>query len=80
MIEKKSTATGAHRMLNRPLRSRKAMRSTFMTFFMLGSLIALWWSVHWVAGLIVTEFGILGGLVACGVCYVTAVIMDRHGL
>jgi hypothetical protein len=56
------------------------MRSTFMTFVMLGSLIALWWSVHWVARLVVTEYGLLGGLVACGVCYVTAVMMDRHGL
>ena len=36
--------------------------------------------VHWVARLIVTEFGILAGIVACGVCFVTAVIMDRHGL
>ena len=56
------------------------MRSTITTFAMFAFLIALWWSVHWVALLIVTEFGILGGLFACGVCFVTAVIMDRHGL
>ena len=53
------------------------MRSTFMTFAMLAYLIALWLVVHWVARLIVTEFGIVAGLVACGVCFVTAVIMDR---
>ena len=56
------------------------MRSTIMTFAMFAFLIALWWSVHWVARLIVTEYGILGGLFACGVCFVTALIMDRHGL
>ena len=56
------------------------MRDTLMTFAMIASLIATWWVVHWAARLIVTEYGILGGLVACGVCFVTAVIMDRHGL
>ena len=56
------------------------MRSTLMTFAMLGYLIALWWVVHWVAGLIVTEYGILGGLVACGVIYVTSLMMDRYDL
>ena len=56
------------------------MRSTLMTFTMLASLVVTWHAVHWVARLIVTEYGILAGLVACGVCFVTAVIMDRHGL
>ena len=56
------------------------MRGTITTFAMLASLVALWWVVHWVARLIVTEYGILGGLVACGVIYVTSLIMDRHGL
>jgi hypothetical protein len=56
------------------------MRGTITTFAMFAFLIALWWSVHWVARLIVMEYGILAGLVACGVCFVTAVIMDRHGL
>jgi hypothetical protein len=56
------------------------MRSTFMTFAMLAYLIALWWVVHWVARLIVTEFGVLVGIGAIGGCIVTAVIMDRHGL
>jgi hypothetical protein len=78
MIEKKSTATGAHRMLNRPLRRLQAMRGTITTFAMFAFLIALWWSVHWVARLIVTEFGIVAGIVACGVCFVTALIMDRR--
>jgi hypothetical protein len=56
------------------------MRGTLMTFAMLAFLIALWWVVHWVARLIVTEYGVIGGLVVCGVCFVTAWIMDRHGL
>jgi hypothetical protein len=56
------------------------MRGTLMTFVMLASLVALWWVVHWVARLIVTEYGILGGLVACGVIYVTSLIMDHYDL
>jgi hypothetical protein len=64
-------------MLNR---SSQAMRGTIMTFAMLAVLIAIWHGVHWVARLIVTEWGIAAGLVALGVCFVTAVIMDRHGL
>ena len=38
------------------------MRDTIMTFAMIASLIATWWVVHWVARLIVTEYGILVGL------------------
>jgi hypothetical protein len=55
------------------------MRGTIMTFAMLGYLIALWWLVHWVARFIVTEYGIVVGLVAWGAIVVTTVIMDRHG-
>jgi hypothetical protein len=80
MIEKKSTAAEPHRNARQAARSSQAMRSTFMTFAMLAYLIALWWVVHWVARLIVTEFGVLVGIGAIGVCIVTAVIMDRHGL
>jgi hypothetical protein len=56
------------------------MRSTLMTFTMLASLVVTWHAVHWVARLIVTEYGIPVGIGAIGVCIVTAVIMDRHGL
>ena len=56
------------------------MRGTLATFAMIASLISTWWVVHWVARLIVTEYGALGGLVACVVCFVSAVIMDRYGL
>jgi hypothetical protein len=47
---------------------------------MLGYLIALWWVVHWVARFIVTEYGILGGLVALGVIGVATVIVDHYDL
>ena len=57
-----------------------SMRGTVMIFAMLASLIAIWHVVHWVMRLIVTEYGILGGLVACGVIYVTSLIMDHYGL
>jgi hypothetical protein len=56
------------------------MRSTLMTLTMLASLIALWWVVHWVVRVIVTEYGILAGLGVCGVCIVTGLIMDHYGL
>jgi hypothetical protein len=56
------------------------MRGTLIMFAMFAFLIATWHVVHWVARLIVTEYGVLGALVACGVLFVTAVTMDRHGL
>jgi hypothetical protein len=56
------------------------MRDTIMIFAMLASLIGTWHVAHWVMRLIVTEYGILGGLVACGVIYVTSLIMDHYGL
>jgi hypothetical protein len=56
------------------------MRGTIMIFAMLASLLATWNVAHWVARLIVTEYGIFGGLVACGVIYVTSLIMDHYGL
>jgi hypothetical protein len=56
------------------------MRGTFVTFAMIASLITIWWVVHWAARLIVTEYGALGALVACAVCFVSAVMMDRYGL
>jgi hypothetical protein len=56
------------------------MRSTLMTFTMLASLVAIWHAVHWVARVIVTEYGILAGLGVCGVCIVTGLIMDHYDL
>jgi hypothetical protein len=56
------------------------MRGTLMTFAMIASLIATWHGVHWVARLIVTEYGVLGALAACSVFFVTALIMDHYGL
>ena len=56
------------------------MRNTLVTFAMLTSLITTWWVVHWAARLIVMEYGALGALVACVVCFVSAVMMDRYGL
>jgi hypothetical protein len=56
------------------------MRDTILIFVMLATLLATWYVAHWVARLIVTEYGIFGGLVACGVIYVTALIMERYGL
>jgi hypothetical protein len=61
-------------------RSSQAMRDTIMIFAMIASLIATWHVAHWLMRLIVTEYGILGGLVACGIIYITSLIMDHYGL
>jgi hypothetical protein len=61
-------------------RSWQAMRDTIMIFAMIASLLATWHVAHWVMRLIVTEYGIIGGLVACGVIYVTSLMMDHYGL
>ena len=53
------------------------MRDTIMIFAMLASLIATWHVAHWVMRLIVTEYGIVGGLVACCIIYVTSLMMDH---
>jgi hypothetical protein len=42
--------------------------------------IAASYLVHWVAHLIATEYGLLGGVIACGALYATALIMDRYNL
>ena len=43
-------------------------------------LIAAWYLVDWVAQLIVTEYGLLGGVITCGALYATGLIMDRYHL
>ena len=56
------------------------MRDTIIIFAMIATLLAAWHVLHWVSTLIVTEYGLLGGLVACGVIYVISLIMDHYGL
>ena len=47
---------------------------------MVALLIAAWYLVHWVAHLIVTEYGLLGGVITCGALYATGLIMHRYDL
>jgi hypothetical protein len=61
-------------------RSLPAMRGPLTTFAMLLSLIITWHAVHWGARLIVTNFGIVGGILACGLFFVISCVMDRYGL
>jgi hypothetical protein len=61
-------------------RSLPAMRGPLMTFAMLLSLIVTWHAVHWGARLVVTNFGIVGGLIACGLCFLTSLLMDHDDL
>ena len=56
------------------------MKSTPLVFAMMTFLMATWYVAHRVAHVIVTEYGMAGGLVACGVIYATSVVMDRYGL
>ena len=37
-----------------------------------------WWVLHRIAHAIVTEYGLLGGLIACGAIYITGLIIDRR--
>lgn len=53
---------------------------TLTMFAMMFSLMAIWYVVHRIAHVIVTEFGLLGGCVACGAIYVVSLIMDRRGM
>jgi hypothetical protein len=78
MIEKKSTAASTSNAQQAARSSQSHARYTHDIRY--GYLIALWWVVHWFAGLIVTEYGILGGLVALGVIGVATVIMDHYDL
>jgi hypothetical protein len=56
------------------------MRDTLTIFAMLACLLATWHVAHWVMHLIVTEYGILGGLVACGIIYGMSLIIDHYGV
>jgi hypothetical protein len=42
-------------------------------------LMATWWVLHKLA-VIVTEYGITGGLVVCGAIYPSSLVLDRCGL
>jgi hypothetical protein len=57
-------------------RNSSAMRGPLMTFAMITSLIVIWHAVHWIARGVVAEFGIFGGILACGACFVVSQFMD----
>jgi hypothetical protein len=56
------------------------MTSTPLVIAMVTFMMATWYVAHRVAHVIVTEYGMAGGLVACGVIYATSLVMDRYGL
>jgi hypothetical protein len=43
-------------------------------------LIAAWWALHRIAHVIVTEYGLLGGVITCGVIYAIGLVMHRYEL
>ncbi|MCU1340361.1 MAG: hypothetical protein JWO19_5942 [Bryobacterales bacterium] len=56
------------------------MISTPMAITLITLQMATWWVLHKLAHVIVTEYGITGGLVACGALYASSLVMDRYGL
>jgi hypothetical protein len=54
--------------------------STTTIVAMITFLMATWWVLHRIAHVIVTEYGITGGLVVCGAIYALSLVMDRYGL
>lgn len=48
-----------------------------MFIFMAIAMLVLWWVVHHLAILFVTEFGLLAGASACVVMYVASVLFER---
>jgi hypothetical protein len=52
--------------------------STTTMVAMIVFLTATWWVLHRIAHAIVTEYGLLGGLIACGAIYITGLIIDRR--
>ena len=47
---------------------------------MITCMMFIWYVAHRVAHMIVTEYGLLGGLVAIGVIYAASHVMDHYGL
>ena len=54
------------------------MISTLMAFAMIIFLMAAWYVAHSIMQMIVAEYGILGGLVACGAIYASSLVMDHY--
>jgi hypothetical protein len=52
--------------------------STTTIVAMITFLMATWWVLHRIAHVIVTEYGMLGGLIACGAIYITGLIIERR--
>jgi hypothetical protein len=60
--------------------SSKPMLRFSLEIMMAALLMAASYVLRWVAHLIVTEYGVLGGVIACGALYATALIMHRYDL
>jgi hypothetical protein len=56
------------------------MFSTPVLLLMITCMMFIWYVAHRVAHMIVTEYGLLGGLVAIGVIYAASHVMDHYGL
>jgi hypothetical protein len=60
--------------------SSKPMLLFSLEIAMITFLIAAWYVLHRIAHVIVTEYGLLGGVITCGVLYAIGLVMDRYEL
>ena len=56
------------------------MISTPMAIVMITLLMATWWVLHKLAHIFIAEYGITGGLIACGAIFASSFVMNRYGL
>ena len=61
------------------MRSKPMLRFS-LEITMAALLMATSYVLHWVAHVIVTEYGLLGGVITCGALYATGLIMHRYDL
>ena len=54
--------------------------STPIMVAMIVFLVVMYYVLHRIAHAIVTEYGLLGGFIACGAIYTIGLIMHRRGM
>ena len=64
-------------MANQPGNERM---STSIMAAMILCLMVMYYVAHRIAHTIVTEYGLLGGLITCGAIYAISLIMHRRGM
>lgn len=66
-ISRPTTSTGFERLL-----------SSFLGIMMIATFLAVMYGWHKIAHIIVTEYGLLGAAITCGIIYVVTLIVERR--